>query len=64
MCQAFFEREMSRELVNDIHTELLRQIHAYSQYMPTSYVSPLDRDERLRSDLLDCLSFVVAHVDL
>jgi len=63
-CKAFFEREISRDLANDIHTELLRQARAYTQYIPSSYVTPLDRDEHLRSDLLECLSFVMERIEL
>ena len=64
VCKAFFEREISRALANDIHTEFLKQIRAYDQYIPASYTTPLDRDERLRADLLDCLSFVIDRIDL
>ena len=64
VCKAFFEREISRTLANDIHTEFLKQIRAYDQYIPASYTTPLDRDERLRADLLDCLSFVIDRIDL
>jgi hypothetical protein len=63
MCQDFFEREISKELANDIYSEMKRQSQAYDQYVPSSYVTPFDRDERLRADLLECLSFVMERLD-
>jgi len=64
MCHSFFSREISKEVATDIFIEIQRQSCAYDQYIPTSYVTPLDRDERLRADLLDCLSFVLERVEI
>jgi hypothetical protein len=58
-CQRFFGRELSRTLAMDLFAEMDRQGCAYDQYVPSSYANPLDRDERLRSDLLECFSFVL-----
>ena len=58
-CQQFFARELSKGLVKDLYAEMDRQSCAYDQYIPSSYTTPLDRDERLRADLLECFSFVL-----
>jgi hypothetical protein len=64
VCEQFFEREISKKLVKDLFAEMDRQSCAYDQYLPASYATPLDRDERLRADLLECFAFVLERLYL
>ena len=59
LCKAFFKRELCKELAIDIAAELKHQHNAYDQYEPI-----FAQDENLSTDLLECLSFVVAQLGL
>jgi hypothetical protein len=58
-CQQFFDRSISKALAKDIFAAMDQQSCAYDEYIPSHYITPLDRNERLRADLLECFSFVL-----
>ena len=57
ICKAYFKRELTQALAYEISSQLSKQRDEYDPYTPI-----FARDECLRTDLLECLSYVVSNI--